>query len=466
MLRNRRTAPGLAQSLLMTTALTCALGATGAVAQWDDTSKSDMTINIDTQDTFAASGTLRVDESDAYAGGTAGELAVPGRFWAFTPVYGALEWAGAGARDVILGIEGKHLDGPHDDDDDPNTLRYIHSKMTAQGLVDIDWGKSKVISLATIAPHPTLDPKVVHNDWYGASWQPKPVDATADTPRHLAGAGYVVGRHAGLHQKWWPYPKWETVGSGAKSGSASSYDPSSRTLTLAMGVVDILDADGGRTGSIDPAFGEDPALDLTLGVVQMRYAGFDAERGEHVFRDGELLAEGPGALRIAGLLGEFRIATTLPADSLGAWGSFEPIVVIDAGEPEDSPSPWARGFVERGWFGGGLGGHDRSRLLFPVMTFWTDGLDLVSATEGFSQAAELPATILLTIATDPTPPCRTDLNLDGRVNTRDVLVFLRAWSAGDPAADWNGDGEISSSDVHAFLNDWRAGCGGGGGGDD
>ena len=52
--------------------------------------------------------------------------------------------------------------------------------------------------------------------------------------------------------------------------------------------------------------------------------------------------------------------------------------------------------------------------------------------------------------------CPGDFNQDGVADTRDVLAFLNAWSAGDSSADWNGDGTINTLDVLAFLNDWNA----------
>jgi hypothetical protein len=55
-------------------------------------------------------------------------------------------------------------------------------------------------------------------------------------------------------------------------------------------------------------------------------------------------------------------------------------------------------------------------------------------------------------------PCRADFNLDGAVDTRDVLAFLNAWNARDPRSDYNGDGAIDTRDVLAFLNSWTAGC--------
>ena len=54
--------------------------------------------------------------------------------------------------------------------------------------------------------------------------------------------------------------------------------------------------------------------------------------------------------------------------------------------------------------------------------------------------------------------CSADFNVDGQVNTLDVLSFLNAWTAGDARADINGDGNINTLDVLAFLNLWSAGC--------
>lgn len=54
--------------------------------------------------------------------------------------------------------------------------------------------------------------------------------------------------------------------------------------------------------------------------------------------------------------------------------------------------------------------------------------------------------------------CPGDFNNDGAKDTRDVLDFLSAWSAGDRRADWNRDGRIDTRDVTEFLNDWITAC--------
>ncbi|HZW08744.1 MAG TPA: choice-of-anchor J domain-containing protein [Phycisphaerales bacterium] len=58
----------------------------------------------------------------------------------------------------------------------------------------------------------------------------------------------------------------------------------------------------------------------------------------------------------------------------------------------------------------------------------------------------------------PGDGCAADFNGDGAVDTRDVIAFLNAWTAGDDRADVNGDGTIDTRDVLGFLNLWNLGC--------
>lgn len=70
--------------------------------------------------------------------------------------------------------------------------------------------------------------------------------------------------------------------------------------------------------------------------------------------------------------------------------------------------------------------------------------------------------IIAAISTDVrayrTDRCTADFDLNGEVNTQDVLAFLNAWVAGEFSADINGDGTINTQDVLVFLNLWNAGC--------
>lgn len=54
--------------------------------------------------------------------------------------------------------------------------------------------------------------------------------------------------------------------------------------------------------------------------------------------------------------------------------------------------------------------------------------------------------------------CSADRNLDGELNTLDVLDYLNAWSGDGRGADFNLDGVTDTRDVVAFLNAWTGGC--------
>lgn len=58
----------------------------------------------------------------------------------------------------------------------------------------------------------------------------------------------------------------------------------------------------------------------------------------------------------------------------------------------------------------------------------------------------------------PSPRCIADFNYDGRVNTLDVIAYLQAYNARDPAADLNLDGVVNIIDFLAFLNAYNDGC--------
>lgn len=53
---------------------------------------------------------------------------------------------------------------------------------------------------------------------------------------------------------------------------------------------------------------------------------------------------------------------------------------------------------------------------------------------------------------------RADMNDDGAVDTRDLLLLLAAYAAGDAAADFNADGVVNTQDVIAFLGVFAGGC--------
>lgn len=77
----------------------------------------------------------------------------------------------------------------------------------------------------------------------------------------------------------------------------------------------------------------------------------------------------------------------------------------------------------------------------------------------FSDRRDALVRVAWTDARDASFPCRADINLDGAVDTSDVVAFLNLWSARRWGADFTDDGAIDTRDVVAFLNSWTEGCG-------
>ena len=56
------------------------------------------------------------------------------------------------------------------------------------------------------------------------------------------------------------------------------------------------------------------------------------------------------------------------------------------------------------------------------------------------------------------PGCPADMNGDGLIDTRDVVLFLNYWAGDDDRADFDDNGVIDTRDVLDFLGAWAAGC--------
>jgi hypothetical protein len=55
-------------------------------------------------------------------------------------------------------------------------------------------------------------------------------------------------------------------------------------------------------------------------------------------------------------------------------------------------------------------------------------------------------------------PCPADFNADGLLDILDVLAFVEAVAAQDPAADLNTDGVVDLQDIQLFVQGFNAGC--------
>ncbi|MFG0260079.1 MAG: choice-of-anchor tandem repeat NxxGxxAF-containing protein [Phycisphaerales bacterium JB041] len=83
----------------------------------------------------------------------------------------------------------------------------------------------------------------------------------------------------------------------------------------------------------------------------------------------------------------------------------------------------------------------------------------LTLTVAFSDRRDALIRLAWTDARNASFPCRADVNLDGAVDTRDVVAFLNLWSARGWGADFTDDGVFDTRDVVAFLNSWTEGCG-------
>ncbi|HZW09196.1 MAG TPA: GC-type dockerin domain-anchored protein [Phycisphaerales bacterium] len=191
---------------------------------------------------------------------------------------------------------------------------------------------------------------------------------------------------------------------------------------------------------------------------------FDDGTGPAVYAAGEFTSSGTNsALRVAkwdgaawvqvggGIADGAVFSLSVHQSAQGPWlvavGSFTTV----AGMPSQGVAAWDGAQ----WipFDPGLDG-----IGLTSTTVQEDGGPVLLVSGDFGVAGTTVAGSLAAWGPCPPEPCVADFNGDGSVNTLDVLAFLNAWNARDPAADINGDGNINTLDVLAFLNAWTAGC--------
>jgi len=439
--------------------------ALAGIATADDLSGSNMIEKFDYPTAGGAEGPLVSNDSDA-APGINPDLANPALthaidmdYWSFEVMHHVtnypdsnLDGVSDGANGVRLGVRGWHLVGPHTDDAPTNQLPLVWSSPNW-----IPWQKWTHVAVSATVAHPSAG----HEDWYGASSLMTAFDADLNNglSRRVGDVNSgrnptIVGaRHAAEGHTTFD---WNTVG---RPMPAVYFDPDTGILHFPPIFIDpfaFVDFDGGRTGTIDPAYANDPIIGSHIAPIDLRLVGVDENTGEYIFTDGAFDLVNPDeSLRIQGRINNFRVSSGPQGPS--AHGSFATLEVIDTNEPPEGTTNWTQQFVRTGWFGEGLSDADRDALERPVLALISD-LDLVLATEGFTRAAEIPATMLLTILISEGSDCIADFNHDGVIDFFDILAFLSAFDAGEAAADLTHDGDLDFFDVLAFLQAFADGC--------
>lgn len=135
------------------------------------------------------------------------------------------------------------------------------------------------------------------------------------------------------------------------------------------------------------------------------------------------------------------------------WTSGEPVTYTNwgIGEPNDAAvalcAPTGEDYVAMNW-------PFRHGLFGAILGQWNDTPD-TGVNFGCTQF-ELYQGVIEFVAV----PCNpTDLNCDGNADIDDVLIFLNAFSTGDPTADFAAPfGTLNIDDVLFFLNAFALGC--------
>lgn len=211
----------------------------------------------------------------------------------------------------------------------------------------------------------------------------------------------------------------------------------------------------GGTGEIAlPSVGARSAITSDDGVVGTIGAG-QRVTGRGAF-DGELRMEGTIAPGTGGI-GELQLLGDLAMQPAGVLEiEFNSLIQFDE---LTGPGTFSAG--------GTLAATNTSGGAFDPV--FGDSFVVVAAAGGLSDRFDavtgpaLPGVLEWRVRYEPTQAvlivsCDGDANLDGVINTLDVLGFLNLWTAGDPRADITGDGNVNTLDVLAFLNAWTAGC--------
>lgn len=446
----------------------------------DDTVGSTVLVTMDAPLTFSAWGDLILRDTDLNGlNNGPGEDLIPTTFlpiagtaghWSFDLWMTVEDWdmpvqPGVidGAHNTQFGIRGFHHTAPHLNENPDNFLPPLLGGEIIAGVptpADIRFGSGALLAVSGTVSHGD------HADWYGAKSNPFaydpnifPYDATDPTElRHMRSAFWLEARHPEYDDSNTAIDH-STLGSTPLQGSLCMFDPLTRMLTVNMGGVDLLDTQGGRSGTITPEFAGDPLLAATPQTLLFEYLGYDSAQDAYLFQGGPMLISAADApVTIGGRLGIVHMTPTVPGELSAYIAPFSMLWVNDTTNPDEPASVWARHFVDTGWFGQHLTDEQHDALIYPVLS-WSVDIDLIEATNGFTQPAEVPATVLLSILTNPdTTGCQADLNSDGALDFFDVLRFLELFTEGSPQADFTGEGEIDFFDVLSFLDQFAAGC--------
>jgi hypothetical protein len=383
-----------------------------------DTHTGQITKDSETKAYLRASGQVTITDNEN--DGIAYLLNVQNcQYWFFHVAFYVTQWdinpppQWSGARGIQGAIQGFHLEGPHVEDQDPNNLPTVYTN-----AANIIFNRAARLTAAHRVDHPAGENN--HKDEYALCSFVTPVQGP---PHSIQTDSRVQARHYSHvsdppPMEW--YLDWETVGSSSTPGGAnSSYDHTTGELILTAGPIDVLNRTGETEAGIDPIYAGDPILFSMMTVTPLVYLG-PSEDGGFLFGDGWVEILAPDEKHsVAGWFPEMTIYPGPIRALLTSVAILDDFWITDVGEETEQASLFLENLAHVNVFGEGLSD-----------SVWTSGqgnvlsidpiVDLVEATQGFTQSVVgIPTAIVLSAArADPPVTAIAEGNVPSRSGLR------------------------------------------------
>jgi hypothetical protein len=314
-------------------------------------------------------------------------------------------------------------------------------------------------------PHPGADP--THNDFYGITVTKATYSVRGAVATLGGGAVEILAFH---DERDVEQPKhWQmglTLASTGRQGwgSTVSFDANTGLLSLSPGRIDVLDLQGGLSGSVDPRYAHDAMLDAQFSVSPLRLQGI-GEDGRYQFSGGEVnIVNEINQLSLQACFGEYVIGDTsrdVELDSFGVLKEGGTGEVLDY-DTSSFLSDFAQDHVVQN-----LPTSNGFEARTIDLSFNTGpGMDLATLTNGFTTSAMfVPADIFIRgggFHVDDHHQQPGDYNGDGRVDVRDYAVWREQVGSSHSAADGNGDGIVDGADYILYRKHFGEIAGGAG----
>ena len=386
-----------------------------------DQTKIHLRIVKDTKAEFRANGTWSsIDNSTPPDGFVADSMLVLGTNWKFKIAETIKDWgclricgnpnkAVFGAHEVVIGIEGEHINGPHDTgpkkDIDPNWLIRRLSSENQAGTTKWNLGFGEKPAQVTVEwrrPHHVTGGQR-HTDVYGVRHR---AAAHKGPPNSISGAVQVSAQHVedeidpfkpDLNP---PHVNWGLcMGGSPGSGAELSYDAAVNQLRLHFGGINILNRTGLLAAGIDPRYATDPILSTSFGDIVLNYLG-STPNGAFQFGPGHILLLDPEEdLAFESGFSGLLVHNTQPAAATDSYAMLDTLVSVEQGECH---SDFLTDFGTVNVLRDTLDTAERLEVLGVSLTF-TTAVNLADLTANFTASAmHVPATIVV-VGAKPVP---------------------------------------------------------------